>query len=379
MAVRRPHLFETVAAVLAVLALAADAAFLVTHPHPLVQLAAVLVSAFGFAAVRWSPAVAVVLVAAAPILAALGDSDPTGTWNVALFTAFVVTARGLPAVPVALVVGAANFTAVGLSVDGVTLDHPVPSIAAVAAVAAAAAGSAVRGQRAYWAELAHSTREALSGRDAAVRQQVAEERLRIARDLHDTVGHEIAVVSMHLGAAEVQVPVGSPARDHLEAAHSGVRSLLNETQEILQLLRRDDDGTTDGASHTRIPELVETVRAAGVDLEAVLDDSDAPLPPQTSAAAYRITQEALTNAQRHGTGRIELRVIRAGDTVTVETRNARAAAGGPAGVDDRPTGGGYGLVGMRERATAAGGRLDVAADDRTFTLRAVLPAGAGPS
>ena len=207
-----------------------------------------------------------------------------------MFGAFLLALRGLSGLLCGAVIGAAVFLAVGLAAGTFSLAEPIAWIAATTSFAAAATGSAIRGQRNYWSALQNRTHEAVAGRDAAVQRSVAEERLRIARDLHDTLGHEIAVVSMHLGAAEVQVPENAAAaRGHLVAARGSVKSLLAETQAILRVLHVDQDGAAPGpvARHRDIPDLVAKVRAAGLEVDAEIGDLSRDLPPQVSAAWRR--------------------------------------------------------------------------------------------
>ena len=368
---RRPRVLEVSTPLVIAGALAAGAATLPFHESPGGGLLALLVSAAGVVLGYRVPLVGLALLAGAPLVADGLGADPIVQWQVSMFGAFLLALRGLSGLLTGLVIGAADFLALGLAAGGFGLANPIAYVAGASALAAAATGSAIRGQRQYWAALQGATHEAVAGRDAAVERSVAEERLRIARDLHDTLGHEIAVVGMHLGGAEVQLPAGADAsRGHLEAARDSVKSLLAETQEILRVLRsdRDGDATSPAASHSGIPSLIEGFRAAGLDLEAQVGDLSRELPPQVSAAAYRITQEALTNAQRHGVGPVRLTVDLTGPAVQVDVVNA---------VGDPTEGGGRGLIGMRERASAAGGRLEVSADDGRFRVRALLPVAEG--
>ncbi|MGC3955471.1 MAG: histidine kinase [Propionicimonas sp.] len=320
---------------------------------------------------RWQPWLGLVLVAAGPLVAALTGWLPTHNWSIACFAAFLFTLRGLPGLSTGLVVGLANLAAVGWYNGTLSPEaNSEASIAAAAALALAASGSALRSQRQYLAELEQRTRDAIAGREAAVDRSVAQERLRIARDLHDSVGHEIAVVSMHLGAAEVHLGTdpGAAASD-LRAARTGVQSVLRETQGILRVLRvgREADSLTPTPDHGRVAALVESYRAAGLELDAQLSGFERPLPRSTSTAVFRIAQEALTNAERHGEGPVSLRADIGEQSVVIEVVNLRRT-------DGRDTsGGGNGLVGMRERAESAGGHLVTRDDGRVFSLRAELP------
>jgi signal transduction histidine kinase len=369
---RRPRLLEVSTSIVMVAALATGAATIPFHGHPAGSAGALLISAAGVVLGYRVPLAGLTLLAAAPLVADALGADPIVQWQVSVFGAFLLALRGLPGLLTGLVIGAADFLALGLFTGGFWLDKPIAYVAGASTLAAAAAGSAIRGQQRYWLALQHTTHEAVAGRDAAVQRSVTEERLRIARDLHDTLGHEIAVVSMHLGAAQVQLPEEArAASEHLTAARSSVRSLLAETQEILRVLRPSGrSGMKDPvASHHAVPDLVEDFRAAGMDLDATLGDLSPELPPQSSAAVYRIVQEALTNAQRHGAGTVTLIVDLTDQAVTIEAVNHL-----PPTHDVAATGSGQGLIGMRERASVAGGRLELSSQDGRFRLRAVLPA-----
>lgn len=320
---------------------------------------------------RYQSHVGLGLIAVGPLVAAFTGWVPTNNWSIACFAAFLLTLRGLPGLLAGLVVGAANLAAVGWYRGTLALEaNPEASIAAAAALALAASGSAIRGQRQYFGELEQRAQDAITTREAAVDRSVAQERLRIARDLHDSVGHEIAVVSMRLGEAEVHLATDpSAAAADLTAARAAVQSVLRETQDILRVLRigSEQAALTPTPGHGRVAALVDSYRAAGLDIDVELSGLDRPLPTGTSTAVFRIVQEALTNAERHGEGPVSLRVNISDETVTIEAVNLRRT-------DGRDTsGGGNGLVGMRERAESTGGHLVTHDDGRIFSVRAQLP------
>jgi signal transduction histidine kinase len=351
---------------------------------PVGGYAALVLAVAGCVAAFRRPVAGLVLVAVAPMTAALLGWDPLVPWNIAVFTALILTARGLPGTLTAVTVGVANLAAVSLSsgtigLTGATARVPIAETAAIsafAAVAAAAIGSSMLGQLHYVSELHQRTHDAVAARRSAVDRGVAQERVRIARDLHDGLGHRVAVLSMRLGAAEVHLPSGAAeSRDDLAAARADLQAVLAETQQILQVLRRDDD--RDGAGdldaplpeHARIPQLISAFRAAGLDVDARLGELSRPLAAQTGTATYRIAQEMLTNAQKHGTGTVSLHIHEDGEAIVIDAVNVRSTQ------RSRPPGSGFGLIGLRERAVAVGGRLDVLADTDLFRVRAVLPLG----
>ena len=371
---RGPRILEITTLVVIGLAVAVELFTIARAGHPAGGYVALTLTTAGVAVGYRHRHLGLVVVAAGPLSAAALGWDPIAEWSIACFAAFVFTLRGLSGLQAGLVVGSANLAAAGLAAGTVAIStNPGASIACFTALVAAAAGSAIRGHRQYWFELEQRTREAIATREAAVNRSVAEERLRIARDLHDSVGHQIAVVSMHLGSAEVHLPAGADAaRGDIVSARAGVQAVLRETQQILRVLRvgGDAESLAPTPEHGRIPALVDSYRSAGLQIEASLSDLSRRLAPNVSAAAFRIVQEALTNAQRHGTGAVSLRMNITDDgVVTIEVVNVRRP--GPA-----PTGTGHGLVGMRERATSAGGSLEVRADNGLFWIRADLPATA---
>lgn len=195
-----------------------------------------------------------------------------------------------------------------------------------------------------------------------------QERVRIARDMHDIVAHSLAVVIAQSDGAryaaasnpeltqEALSTIGTTARDAL----SDVRLLLT------QLRHRQGDGPQPTLAD--LDDLLAQVRQAGGDLRVTIDPEPEGEPPAaTQIAVYRILQEATTNALRHGAGDIEVRLAWQTDAVEVEVVNA--VAGTPS------RGGGHGLIGMRERALLVGGTLLAEGDARQFVVRAVLPIG----
>ena len=318
---------------------------------------------------RW-PAVALTAAALAPIVAAAGGEQPTGAWSIAVFVAFLLALRHLPGLLVGAVMGAANLIAVAAYEGGVSFEQPAASIAAVCALAGASLGSGLRAQRRFADELEGRARDAIETRRADVERSVAEERLRIARDLHDSIGHEIAVVSMHLGTAEVLLPTDAlEVRASLDAAREAVRAVLDETQQVLRVLRVGDadDTLAPTPGHAQIARLVQSTRGAGLPIDATVSGLDRPLPLDVSLAAYRIVQEVLTNAHRHSTGTLTLKV-EVGERVLIESVNVRASQ------SVAPVGG-HGLTGMRERAESVDGTVDWWVENSLFWMRVELPAG----
>lgn len=329
------------------------------------------------AALRRFPRVCLTCAALAPLAAGLLGWNPIPLWSGACFLGLALTLRGMSAVLAGAVLALGNLGGAAAYSHAIapTID-PSPSISAFAALSSVAIGSAIYGHRRYWFELEGRTRTAEENRQAAVDRGIAEERVRIARDLHDSVGHQIAVVSMHLGSAEAHLGRDTDAtRADLQAARVAVKAVLSETQQILRVLRvgteRDELAPT--PAHTRVPALVSSLESAGLAIEARFDHLERPLPATVSAAVYRIVQEGLTNAQRYGDGNVSLTVtVPDGEGVlAIEIVNAIAHSARP----ESSSGEGRGLVGMQERAASVGGHVLVHRDDTLFWVHAELPVG----
>ncbi|MFB7086100.1 sensor histidine kinase [Streptomyces sp. NPDC056296] len=210
----------------------------------------------------------------------------------------------------------------------------------------------------------------------AEQRAASEERLRIARELHDVVGHHISLINVQSAAALRRLhkdPEGGPQRaeEALGAIKDASREALRELRATLGVLRQADESapTAPAAGLDRLGELVEGARLAGLDVRVSADGDRRPLPAEVDLAAYRIVQESLTNVTRHAHATaVDVRTEHGPRHVTVEvTDNGR----GPAPVGG---GSGSGITGMRERARALGGRLTTGpAPDGGFTVRATLP------
>jgi signal transduction histidine kinase len=199
--------------------------------------------------------------------------------------------------------------------------------------------------------LGSTRREAAAERERAV----AEERSRIARELHDVVSHSISVMGIQAGAARRQLGPGhDEVRDVLLSVESVGREALTEMRHLLGILRAET-GPLALAPQPGIgdlDELVARARAAGQPVELSLEVDGAPVGPGVSLAAYRIVQEALTNVRKHaGAAPATVCVRRRGGVLELEISDS-----GPGAGDDAA---GFGLVGMRERVAIYGGSLDV--------------------
>ncbi|CAM5720894.1 two-component sensor histidine kinase [Streptomyces californicus] len=225
---------------------------------------------------------------------------------------------------------------------------------------AGAAGDAVRSRRAFVDAIRERAERAERTREEEARRRVAEERLRIARDLHDVVAHHIALVNVQAGvAAHVMDKRPDQAKEALAHVRDASRSALSELRVTVGLLRQqgDPEAPTEPGSPglAVLGELVDTFRNAGLPVEVACADRDR-LPAAVDLAAYRVIQEALTNVRKHAGAavRAEVSVVRVGATVEVTVLdNGRGSAGRRPGTG--PVGGdGTGGIAPRPRAAPGG-------------------------
>jgi signal transduction histidine kinase len=215
--------------------------------------------------------------------------------------------------------------------------------------------------------------EAIAQRDETLQDQAAMgERARIARDLHDVVAHHVSAIAVEAETARLTTE-GLPeeGRAHFASIGQTARDALDEMRRLLGVLREDADGKPEREPQPglgRLDELVDTARAAGSPVALTLKGRVAPLPPGVDLCAYRILQEALTNARRHAPGAAVDVELDYGE----EALRLRVRDHGPGSADPDP--GGHGLLGMRERATMVGGTLTVGpAHGGGFAVEAELP------
>lgn len=209
---------------------------------------------------------------------------------------------------------------------------------------------------------------------ALIRLQAEAEHTRLARDLHDGIGHALTIISVQAaGGRRVLAREPAEAGDALARIEGTARQALDELDGMLGLLRDGDTGAAEVAEPglEALPALIEAHRSAGLSVVAELDATTG-LPDLVSATGYRVAAEALANAQRHAGGQpLRLRVARSTDVLSVEASNPL-----PAG--SRPSTGrtGRGLIGLRERVAVLGGRLEAGAEQQHWVLRAEIPGGA---
>ena len=207
-------------------------------------------------------------------------------------------------------------------------------------------------------------------RDVAAREAVVEERARIARELHDAIAHNVSMMVVQAGAERRTLADESPTKDVLETVERIGRSALTEMRRLVGMLRSDQEDPLAPQPGLRdLPLLVDQVREAGLPVELTVEGESRELPVGLELSAYRIVQEALTNALRHaGEARATVRVRYAQDSLELEIADDGAGATEPA------AGGGHGLVGMRERVALYGGRFEARRGVAGgFAVRVALP------
>jgi signal transduction histidine kinase len=200
-------------------------------------------------------------------------------------------------------------------------------------------------------------------RELLAEQERLRERLRIARDMHDSLGHHLSLVSIQAAALEVSVPPAQ--RDAARRLGTAVSGAVDELSAVVGTLRRDET-----RSHGTVDEVVEELRSAGVPVTLRREGEPRPLGVDADEAAYRVVQEGLTNAARHASGRpVAVSLVWQPDGLLITVVNALTEA---------PGGTGHGLTGLEERVRVAGGFLDHRADGGRFRLVAMLPFLAEP-
>ncbi|MFE0258229.1 sensor histidine kinase [Streptomyces sp. NPDC059010] len=224
---------------------------------------------------------------------------------------------------------------------------------------------------------AELTRQLRREQDERARREVAEERGRIARELHDVVAHHMSVISVQTGLARFVFDSDrDTARTSLETIAATGNEALDELRRMLMVLRTDDDGAPAAPMPglARLDEMAERIRSGGVPVTLTVEGTPRPLAPGVELCAYRVVQEALTNVLKHAPGAsAEVRLRYEPRQVIVSVTDDGEGVI-PARVR---TGGGHGLIGMRERAKLYGGQISVGPrDGGGFAVRLTLPTSA---
>jgi len=233
------------------------------------------------------------------------------------------------------------------------------------------AGIAV-GRQLTQAEAARQEVERLEReREQEAREAVAEERARIARELHDVVGHSVSVMTVQASAVRRRLnPDQEQEREALEIVEQTGREALAEMRRHVGVLRRPEEGPAlaPQPSLQHLDRLVAQARESGLPVDVQIEGEPTQLPPGVDLTAYRLVQEGLTNAIKHARASKADVVVRYGDGIVEVTVTDDGPGGGDGG------GGGHGLVGMRERVTVYGGELEAGPrPEGGYSLKARLP------
>ena len=322
---------------------------------------------------RWQPFVLLAVALTWAIAHVVALDRPT----VLIFATLVLLATACVRLPRWSAIGLGSAVAISLYlINLVGNDAQAGDARAVIGIAWTAVAVGIADASRSWRQYRESTdaqiRSAVLASEAQTRQQLSEERLAIARELHDFLAHNLSVMNVQTGAA-LHLLRSDPdqAEQSLVAAREAGRSVLDELRGLLAVLRHDADDAPTSSLPTvdELPALVEAMRSAGLNVTWTQTGAPRSLAPAISLAAYRITQEALTNAAKHGRGDAELLTDWDDAGLTIQVTNQTDAR--------RGVGAGQGLVGMRERASTNGGRLVAEPRGSRFVVEAWLPGLAG--
>jgi signal transduction histidine kinase len=335
-----------------------------------------LVAIAGFVAVRNVYPVEALAVIAAASTAYMWLGEPAPFWTVALVLATWAAVSAGHRLATVLICGAfiAAFLVGGFVLRiGHAAETDAPLWLTGWLIASFVLGEVSRGRREYIAQVEQRAFDAERTREEEARRRAGEERLRIARELHDILAHSISIINVQAGVA-VHLLDKQPdqARAALVTINDTSKEAMRELRATLGVLRQpeDVDPRAPAPGLARLGELVDTARATGLDVTVATSGEERPLPAAADLAAYRIVQESLTNVTRHaGATRVSVSIVHRENQVEVSVEDD--GVGGSR--DDVRSG--NGLLGMRERAAAIGGDLDAGPlPGGGFRVRARLPA-----
>ena len=275
-----------------------------------------------------------------------------------------------------VIVGVAAL-AVGVTAIFAVTPHGLPAVDIVQKLALLVLplilGEAVREHRANVAAMQERAERAERTREEEARRRVGEERLRIARDVHDVVAHSMVAINVQAGvAAHLLDRRPEAARGALTEIKRVSGEALADLRATLGVLRTDEPAapTAPAAGLAALPELADRLRGAGLDVALEIRSGERPVPSAVEAAGYRIVQEALTNVAKHArASRVQITIGECGGDIEL------TVADDGMGFDTAQRSDGFGLLGMRERLALVGGTLAVESAPRAgTTLRAAIPA-----
>ncbi|WP_203928449.1 sensor histidine kinase [Virgisporangium ochraceum] len=312
---------------------------------------------------RWPVAVFVTTAACSLAYYVVGFSDGPG-WIALFVSLYTVTAYGD---------GRRSVRIAGAGITVLTLGWlvaladtgPGPTLGWVffrisASVMAAALGESARSRRVAAVDALERARQAERTREDEARLRVDAERLRIAREVHDTVAHAIAIINVHAGVTAYLLdkrPEG--AREALVTIEETSAQALHEMRAVLGVLRDSDDGRVPHPGLDQVDALTAMAREAGLDVTVDATPSTAPVPSAVDHTAYRIVQESITNVIRHvGPTRVTIALDHGSDALEIRVTDEGCRAAGDDDPQVRPPSvDGRGITGMRERCALLGGEL----------------------
>ena len=329
------------------------------------------------------PVLGVVLAGSVAAMAIGTGKDP---YVAVAYVLYLVALRYPRRTAAAVLAGVLVLTAAGTAAGGAALHHNQASTlaarfvgSAVVIIAAWMIGVAVREQRAYTAGLREQAERRVQAQLAEGRRAATEERLRIARELHDVVAHSLSLIAVQAGVGSyVAGARPEEAARALASIETTSREALREMRWLLGVLRDDSAGTDLAPAHglADVGQLVAGTAEAGVRVQLEIRGTQRPVPPGVGLAAYRIIQEALTNVVKHAqTTASRVLVTYTDDALCLEiTDDGRGAR-----ADAVAASGGHGIAGMRERASLFGGELHAGPlPGRGFRVGARMPLDSSP-
>lgn len=379
-----------VAAVVIGLSFAADPRQEYVPPGPVAIGAAILVAALLPFRRRWPIPLVGVAVALYAAVALFEHAQSTGLEIAIAIAVFGVSNRrelrtGVTVTILAVVAG----LLATLLVTGTLLDPRVAQLVFVIAFGGAA-GDATRMHRGYIAAITERAVRAEQTRESEARRRVTEERLRIARDLHDAVAHEISVISLNAGVASQTIDVDpEQARESLATVRSAARTVLGEIGDLLELLRAAEEAEAAVAapqpSLDRLDRLVARFGEAGLAVSVRVEGDLGRVSPAAGRVAYRVIQESLTNAYKHGAERrahvlLEVRersleVVVTNPVAGAPSASATVVASSPADAEGRA---GFGMAGLREQVASVRGAVETGLGPGGWRVVASLPLAPQP-
>lgn len=326
---------------------------------------------------RWPVAVLGLSLACNVAIALTGVLSPSALLAVAIAAYSVAgSRRRMAGIPCVAAAAAVVFAVNAVPMGGNWFDSRALQFV-MFIVLAGALGDAARSRREYIAAVTERAERAERGRDEEARRRVAEERVRIARDLHDLVAHQISVISLSAGVASSALETKPErAREALTAIRGASRTVLADIGALMALLRSDDaDGQRDLRPQEGLAGLADLVGSfgqVGLRVEVIGDPGGMALSPATDLVAYLALQEGLTNAHKHGTGgRATVAVGSADGTAILTVANPLRAG------NTQLVPGGHGLRGLRERVSAVRGQVQASCSEGEFRLVISLPIDGG--